>query len=303
MHEGRGSTDSCRRSRWLGPALPEAATYYVRNGGSDSADGRSHATAWASLGKVNGYSVCDRRHRAAARGRSLRRVRSRSTGLAPRPRAPCSAPTTSTAHASARLPQRAADHRWRGPLALGPLRRARAPCRANSRASRESARRGLRRARHRRLNVNDAEIIGYAFTISTTRRAFLNDRSGIAGREQFRDGRRHRQPAGRRPLGRVDRDRSQSNVRRSSATTSVSEVYGEGINTHSGSQYTLIEHNSLFGVRAVGIYSDARARHDDSPQYRHRHCEQRLVARQQQRRRGHRAEQRAVSLPRRRRLA
>ena len=34
----------------------EAATYYVRNGGDDSADGRSHATAWASLNKVNGYS-------------------------------------------------------------------------------------------------------------------------------------------------------------------------------------------------------------------------------------------------------
>src|SRR5687768_10696816 len=34
----------------------EAAIYYVRNGGSDSADGRSHGTAWASLSKVNGYS-------------------------------------------------------------------------------------------------------------------------------------------------------------------------------------------------------------------------------------------------------
>ena len=36
----------------------------------------------------------------------------------------------------------------------------------------------------------------------------------------------------------------------------VSEVYGEGINAHDGSQYTLIEQNTLFGVRAVGIYSD-----------------------------------------------
>jgi hypothetical protein len=34
----------------------EAATYYVRNGGSDSADGRSDATAWASLDKVNNFS-------------------------------------------------------------------------------------------------------------------------------------------------------------------------------------------------------------------------------------------------------
>ena len=34
----------------------EAATYYVRNGGNDSADGKSDATAWASLSKVNAYS-------------------------------------------------------------------------------------------------------------------------------------------------------------------------------------------------------------------------------------------------------
>src|SRR5262245_50771209 len=39
---------------WAGTG--HAATYYVRNGGSDSADGRSHSTAWASLSKVNSYA-------------------------------------------------------------------------------------------------------------------------------------------------------------------------------------------------------------------------------------------------------
>ena len=39
---------------WAGTG--EAATYYVRNGGNDSADGRSHATAWASLNKVNNFA-------------------------------------------------------------------------------------------------------------------------------------------------------------------------------------------------------------------------------------------------------
>ena len=34
----------------------EAATYYVRNGGSDSANGLSHGTAWATLDKVNSFS-------------------------------------------------------------------------------------------------------------------------------------------------------------------------------------------------------------------------------------------------------
>jgi hypothetical protein len=33
-----------------------AATFYVSNGGSDSADGRSPETAWATVGKVNSYS-------------------------------------------------------------------------------------------------------------------------------------------------------------------------------------------------------------------------------------------------------
>src|SRR5690606_6586959 len=33
-----------------------AATYYVRNGGDENADGRSHQTAWATLGKVNSFS-------------------------------------------------------------------------------------------------------------------------------------------------------------------------------------------------------------------------------------------------------
>src|SRR5688572_14255902 len=41
---------------FLCASAAEAATYYVRNGGSDSADGRSHATAWASLSRVNSYS-------------------------------------------------------------------------------------------------------------------------------------------------------------------------------------------------------------------------------------------------------
>ena len=40
----------------LAGAPASAATYYVRNGGDDSADGRSHATAWASISKVNSQS-------------------------------------------------------------------------------------------------------------------------------------------------------------------------------------------------------------------------------------------------------
>lgn len=33
----------------------QAATYYVKNGGNDSASGQSHANAWATIGKVNSY--------------------------------------------------------------------------------------------------------------------------------------------------------------------------------------------------------------------------------------------------------
>lgn len=34
----------------------QAATYYVRNGGNDNADGKSHSTAWATINKVNGHA-------------------------------------------------------------------------------------------------------------------------------------------------------------------------------------------------------------------------------------------------------
>ncbi|HEX6994506.1 MAG TPA: right-handed parallel beta-helix repeat-containing protein [Gammaproteobacteria bacterium] len=37
-------------------AAAESATYYVRNGGNDSANGKSHAEAWASIDKVNAGS-------------------------------------------------------------------------------------------------------------------------------------------------------------------------------------------------------------------------------------------------------
>jgi parallel beta helix pectate lyase-like protein len=39
--------------------------------------------------------------------------------------------------------------------------------------------------------------------------------------------------------------------------TTVSETYGEGINTNGGSNGTVIEDNRLYAVRAVGIYADA----------------------------------------------
>ena len=39
----------------------------------------------------------------------------------------------------------------------------------------------------------------------------------------------------------------------------VSEVFGEGLNAHSGSDRTLIERNYVFGAHAVGIYLDSSA--------------------------------------------
>lgn len=38
-------------------SVASAETYYVRNGGDDSADGRSHETAWATIAKVNSRSL------------------------------------------------------------------------------------------------------------------------------------------------------------------------------------------------------------------------------------------------------
>jgi hypothetical protein len=104
------------------------------------------------------------------------------------------------------------------------------------------------------VSVNEAEVFGCS--VSNTYGASIhfvksqgsraeNNFTTIAGIGNKEDG---------VPWGAsIDIAKSTSTVVRNNT---LNEVWGEGINAHSGSQYTLIENNRLFGVRAVGIYAD-----------------------------------------------
>jgi hypothetical protein len=232
----------------------EAATYYVRNGGSDSADGRSHATAWASLSKVNGHSF-------AAGDRVLFHEGHRWVGQLTVDWAGTSSAraVVGAYYVDANTPVQ--GYRSARPIIDGEDR---LPSGAYSPLVAVTA----SRVRVENLSVvnsegrgiavgqaNDVEIIGCAvsniydggihFSRSQGSRAENNfvTRSDIGHRE---DGR-----TWNAAIGVVS---STSTVIRNNT---VSEVWGEGINANHGSRYTLIENNYLFGVRAVGIYADA----------------------------------------------
>jgi parallel beta-helix repeat protein len=236
---------------WAGTG--EAATYYVRNGGNDSADGRSHNTAWASLSKVNNYAF-------AAGDVVLLHEGDRFVGQVTVDWAGTSSSRSvlgayyldgSTAVRGYRTARPIIDGEDRIPStgydSLVTVKAARA--RVENLRVEDSEGRAISTA-----SVNDVEIIGnyvhntynagIHFLKSTGSRAEGNFVTG-AGIGNKEDG---------APWG-ASLEIVQCNgviIR----NNTVSEVYGEGINAHSGSTNTLIERNLVFGVRAVGIYSD-----------------------------------------------
>jgi parallel beta-helix repeat protein len=233
----------------------DALTYYVKNGGNDSADGRSDATAWASLSKVNAYSF-------AAGDRVLFREGHRWVGVLT---VDWAGTTTEKAVVGAYyLDGSTAVRGYRSALPIidgedrlptsghyNPLVVVTAPrVRVENLRVQNSEGRGIGI-----VQVDEAEVVGCSvsnmynsgihFYKSKGSRAETNfvTVAGIGNRD---DG---------APWGAsIDIASSTSTVVRGNT---VAEVWGEGINAHSGSQYTLIENNRVFGVRAVGIYSDA----------------------------------------------
>jgi hypothetical protein len=232
----------------------EAATYYVRNGGSDSADGRSHATAWATLNKVNGYSF-------AAGDRVLFHEGHRWVGQLTVDWAGTSSAravvgayyvdsnTPVQGYRSAR-PIIDGDNRIPSEIYAGLVAVTANRVRVENLRVINSGGRGIAV-----VDADNAEIIGCEvsktydgginFTRSEGSRAEKNfvTNSDIGHRS---DGR-----AWNAAIGMLS---SSSTVIRDNT---ISEAYGEGINANHGSQYSLIENNYLFGVRAIGIYSDA----------------------------------------------
>jgi parallel beta-helix repeat protein len=237
---------------WAGTG--EAATYYVRNGGNDSADGRSHATAWASLNKVNNYAF-------AAADAVLLHEGDRFVGKVTVDWAGNSSARSvlgayyfdgSKAVRGYRSSRPIIDGEDRLPsghydsLVVVNAHRVRVE---NLRVE-DSEGRAIQT-----VGANDVEIVGN--TVHNTYNAgihFLRS-TGSRVEDNFVTG----QGVGNREDGApwgssIEVVASNGVVVRNNT---VSEVYGEGINAHSGSTNTLIERNYVFGVRAVGIYADS----------------------------------------------
>lgn len=231
----------------------EAATYYVRNGGSDSADGRSDATAWASLDKVNNFSFASGDQVLLHEGHrwvGLLTIDWAGTSSAPA--------VVGSYYLDSSTPKR--GFRSAAPIIDGEdrLPSSRYAALVTVKAN------GVRVENLRVMNsegrgigvvqVNNVEVIGCSVSnisgggihilksqASRAEDNFVTE-AGIGARD------------GASTWGAsIEIVASNSTVVRHNT---VSEVYGEGINAHDGSQYTLIEQNTLFGVRAVGIYSD-----------------------------------------------
>jgi parallel beta-helix repeat protein len=236
-------------------SIGEAATYYVRTGGNDNADGRSDGAAWASLTKVNQYAF-------AAGDIVLLRAGDRFTGTltidwagtATQP-----AVVGSYYLGSSGAPTR--GYQTGRPVIDGggtlpsghydALVRVRADrVRVENIKVINSEGRGIDLA-----DSDDSAVVGcsadnvYNSGIHVLRSARVmveNNYVAHAGTGGPRDG----APWG----GAIEVVRS-SDVK--VRTNVVSEVHGEGINTNDGSTATLIEGNRVYAARAVGIYADA----------------------------------------------
>lgn len=238
----------------LGWATPgAAATYYVRNGGNDSADGKSHATAWATLDKVNKFAfapgdvvLLHEGHRWVGKvtldwpGTST--VRSVLGAYYLNGSTPVRGYKTARPiiDGEDKLPTGRYDA-----LVLVTATRARVE---NLRVE-DSEGRGIDIAK-----IDDVEVFGCAVYNTYNAGIHFEKSKGSRAENNFVTGAGIGNRQDGAPWGAsLEAVKSESTVFRNNI---VSEVFGEGINAHSGSNNTLIENNYVFGARAVGIYSD-----------------------------------------------
>ena len=233
----------------------EAATYYVRNGGNDSADGRSHGTAWASLNKVNSFSFAAGDQVFLYEGhRWVGQVTVDWGGTS-------SAPAVLGAYyLDGSTPTR--GYRTSRPVIDGedrlPSSRYANLVTITSNGARVENLR-VQNSEGRGIGITDGDsvqVIGCS--VSNVVGAGIHFLRSVGSRAE--DNFVTQAGIGARDLGYSTWGAAIEIVTSNSAVVrrnTVSEVWGEGINTHSGSQYTLIEHNRVFGVRAVGLYASA----------------------------------------------
>lgn len=231
----------------------EAATYYVRNGGNDSANGLSHETAWSSLSKINSHNfaagdqvLLHEGHRFVGQivvdwaGTSSQRAVVGAyylDGSTPKRGYRSARPTID---GEDRLPSGHYD-------ALVSVRADRV--RIENLKVMNSEGRGIATT-----EVDQAEVVGCSVhNVYNAGVHFLRSKRSLA-ENNFVTGagignRQDGAPWG----GSIEMANSTDSIIRNNV---VSEAFGEGINAQHGSQRTIIERNYVFGVRAVGIYID-----------------------------------------------
>lgn len=236
---------------WAGTG--EAATYYVRNGGNDSADGRTHGTAWASLNKVNNHSFAPGDIVLLHEGnRFVGRVTIDWGGTS------SARSVLGAYYLDGSTPVR--GYRTARPIIDGEDRLPTTHyaslvqvtahrVRVENLRVEDSEGRGIWVT-----DVNDAEVVGNAVhNVYNGGIHFIKSHRGLAEDNSVsRAGVGHAEDSA--PWGAaIEMVESNDTVVRNNV---VSESFGEGINAHTGSQRALIERNTVFAVRAVGIYID-----------------------------------------------
>jgi hypothetical protein len=238
----------------LGAASADAATYYVRAGGNDSADGLTHDRAWATLARVN-------RHTMRASDRVLLHEGDRFVGqLIVDWGGTSTAPVTVGSYylksgaptAGFKTSRPTIDGQDRLPASDGD---------------------GLVRVRGNYVHIENLRVVNsegrgidFAFshnglvtqceTDNTYKGGikFVNSNGALITENRV-SGAGHAWPEdGKVWGGAIELVGSHDGVVR---RNTVNEVYGEGINANHGSQRVLIEDNYVRGARAVGIYLDA----------------------------------------------
>jgi hypothetical protein len=238
---------------WVGTS--EAATYYVRNGGSDSADGRSHATAWASLSKINAFTFAAGDIVLLHEGdRFLGQVTVDWAGTS-------SARSVLGAYYLDASNKPVRGYRTARPIIDGEdklLPGGRYDALVSVRANNvrvENLRVEDSEGRSMSvLEVSGAQVVGcYVSNAYNAGIHFLRSTSGLA-EANFVTGAGIGNREDGSPWGAsIEMVKSNDIVARDNT---VFESIGEGINAHSGSQRALIERNYIYSVRAVGIYID-----------------------------------------------
>jgi hypothetical protein len=236
----------------------QATTFYVSNGGSDSADGRTPETAWATIGKVNSYSFSTGDSLLFEEGDVWKgtQLRIKWSG-------------TSTKHAIV-----GAYYVDGGRVKVG-FRSSRPTIDGNHKLP--SDRFGALvlvsgdRVRVQDLAIVNSEGRGITFDRAAAGEAvnlylsdtfdsaikFLNSPNGLVVNSYVTEAARVYRETGGAWAAAVAAVGSTGMTLRGNK---VFHVYGEGINVNHGSADATIEQNFVFGARAVGIYADASPR-------------------------------------------